>query len=290
MSLSQSLIRFPDISHHAFQHPQDQIANLNALQNLAVPIKAVHSWFDEKYFRIQIIPTCIEVSSRQYPSLWKQYIRMAEALSIYDIPKLYISTSPQINAFTAGMEKHYIVLYSGLIDLLSEDELLAAIGHELGHIKSQHLLYSSLAQLLLTFGTDFMNALPIPALKPVFEIAAVLTLLEWYRNAEFSCDRAALLATQNENAVCSTLAKLAGYSKNLKDEINIESVKEQAFKYKNIGSESLPDKALKVYCLLKQTHPYPILRVSELATWAMSSEYQSILDGKYKKINPKFQY
>jgi Zn-dependent protease with chaperone function len=288
MSLSQSLIRFPDISPRSFQHKDDQIANLNALQNLAVPIKAIHSWFDEKYFRIQIVPTCIEVSSRQYPSLWKQYIRMAEALSIYDPPKLYISTSPEVNAFTAGMEKHYIVLYSGLVDLLSEDELLVAIGHELGHIKSEHLLYSSLAQLLLTFGTDFMNTLPIPYIKPVFEIAAVLTLLEWYRKAEFSCDRAALLATQNENAVCSTLAKLAGYSKNLKDEINIEAVKEQAFKYKNIGSESWSDQAIKVFCLLKQTHPYPILRVSELATWAMSSEYHSILDGKYKKIEVRF--
>jgi Zn-dependent protease with chaperone function len=288
MSLSQNLICFPDISPRAFQHKDDQLANLNALQNLAVPIKAIHSWFDEKYFRIQIVPTCIEVSSRQYPSLWKQYICMAEALSIYDLPKLYISTSPQVNAFTAGMEKHYIVLYSGLVDLLSEDELLVAIGHELGHIKSEHLLYSSLAQLLLTFGTDFMNALPIPYIKPVFEIAAVLTLLEWYRKAEFSCDRAALLATQNENAVCSTLAKLAGYSKNLKDEINIEAVKEQAFKYKNIGSESWTEQAIKVFCLLKQTHPYPILRVSELATWAMSSEYQSILDGKYKKIEVRF--
>ena len=51
-------------------------------------------------------------------------------------------------AFAIGMEKHTIVITSGLVELLEDDELRFVIGHELGHIKSGHMLYRTMAVFL----------------------------------------------------------------------------------------------------------------------------------------------
>lgn len=282
----QNITYLPDISYRAFQHPDDAKA-LSAMRNmkmLTIPIKQIHGWFNELFFRIKVVPNCIEVNSQQYPSLWKKYIQLTEVISIYPAPKLYINTSPTLNAITTGTNNPCIMLFSGLIDLLSEDELLAVLGHELGHVKCQHLLYSSLAELILMLGAEAFNSI-IPGIGSLFQIPVVYVLLDWYRKAELSCDRAALLTTQDEDIVCSALAKLAGYSKNLKDEINLQAVKEQAFEHENIGENSRIEQALKVFFMMQETHPHPVTRVRELSNWAISQDYYSILDGNYEKMD-----
>ena len=64
------------------------------------------------------------------------------------VPDLYIAPG-HINAFTAGTEKPLIVVHSGAIDSLTDDELLFVIAHELGHVKSGHVLYYQIAQFVL---------------------------------------------------------------------------------------------------------------------------------------------
>ncbi len=53
-----------------------------------------------------------------------------------------------VNAYTySGLPDHFIdlVLFKDLISVLSEDELRGVIGHELGHIKSQHILNQTIS-------------------------------------------------------------------------------------------------------------------------------------------------
>ncbi|HEY9697854.1 MAG TPA: M48 family metallopeptidase [Trichocoleus sp.] len=286
MALTHDLIHFPDISYRAFQHSTDAeaLAKLKAVPGLSKLLKELSHNFAERWYRVAELPRCIEVTSSQYPSLWKQYIRMTEALSIFPAPRLFIKTFPAINAFTFGGKEHFIVLYSGLIDLLTEDELLAVIGHELGHIKCQHITYSSIAQLLSTFGTGLITQLfPVPGLNLLLSMGTKAKLYDWYRKAELSCDRAALLATQDEDIVCSMLAKLCGYSKNLKDEINVEAVKDQAMAFENLN-ESIPDWVFKAMAMFDETHPYPSVRVRELSNWSLSQDYFDIFEGRYPEV------
>jgi hypothetical protein len=118
---------------------------------------------------------------------------------------------------------------------------------------------------------------------PVLGIAAravLVALLEWQRKAEFSCDRAGLLAVQDPNVVMSGLMKLAGGSET-KYEMDLDAFIQQAEEYRESGD--VADQVFKVLNLLGATHPFPVLRVSELRTWVESGSYDRILRGEYAR-------
>jgi Zn-dependent protease with chaperone function len=286
MPLRPDLKVLPELSHQAFQHQLDR----QAIQSLSkVPLIPTFTRFlsekvAERYMRIKHTSSSIRVNARQYPSLHRQYVKMALTLDVRKLPELYITTSMQINAFAMGMENYSIVICSALIDMMTEDELLAIIGHELGHVKCDHVLYNSAANSLRNFGTAIIEqALPM-GVGQVASLGLQLALLDWSRKAELSCDRAALLATQKPEAVAGALGKLAGYSKNLEDDLNLEEVINQADRYHEIGEDSMIEKLMKLYSYVQETHPYPTVRVSEITKWAQSEEYERILSGQYRKL------
>src|SRR5204863_422935 len=62
-----------------------------------------------------------------------------------DEPELYVMVDPTPNAFTYGHTRPFIVLTSGLVDMLDDEERFFVIAHELGHIKAAHVLYTGRA-------------------------------------------------------------------------------------------------------------------------------------------------
>ena len=286
MALSRALVDFPNLSHHAFQHPLDSqaLATLRQVPGLPALVKFLSENTLEQFSYLQNVSSSLRVSARQYPTLYKQFVRMAQVLDVRKLPSLYIQTTPTINAYAMGMENYSIVLCSGLIDIMDEDELLAILGHELGHVKCEHQLYKSLAHILGTMGNVLLSS-AIPLVGNLLSSALQLALLEWNRKAEFSCDRAALLATQDVDAVSSALAKLAGYSKRFEGQVDIDSIVQQADEYHEIGSSSLVLNLAKMSMLRSQTHPFPVVRVKELRLWAQSPEYRSILAGRYRRLD-----
>ena len=64
------------------------------------------------------------------------------------VPDLYIQWGYDINACTVGAENPIIILNSGLIDLCDDDEIMFVIGHECGHVKSNHMLYHMMGQVI----------------------------------------------------------------------------------------------------------------------------------------------
>ena len=67
-------------------------------------------------------------------------------MDVHDIPPLYLDSDPRIAAYANGVNRPYITVSYGAIERLEKDELLFVLGHELGHIKSGHVLYYFLAQ------------------------------------------------------------------------------------------------------------------------------------------------
>jgi hypothetical protein len=145
------------------------------------------------------------------------------------------------------------------------------------------MLYRTMVNFIMTYGGDALiqSILP-PIAGPLVALGIKSALFEWYRKAEFSCDRASLIATQNEESVVGLLSKLAGYAKALDPaEFNLEAVKDQAQDYQDVGADSVVDKIFKVMAMDGQTHPFPVVRAAEISKWAATSEYSSILEGKY---------
>lgn len=284
------LHRFPGILPEAFQHPLD-IAALKALKNVPVLDKLVTQLTGKLYERqswLEANAQCLRISDRQVPSIYRKFQEAAAILDINTLPDIYVSTAYSVNATSSGFTRFQITLYSGLIELLTEDELLAVIGHELGHIKCRHMLYKTIANQLRAIGLTLLDQIPvIGGLGKAAAIPALLALLEWNRKAELSCDRAALLVVQKPEIVASALTKLAGGSPKILHELNLDAVAEQAQDFESDDNSTMT-KLLRLGMMLdfNNTHPYPILRAREIMKWGASDEYREILAGRYKRSAP----
>ncbi|MBX2865740.1 MAG: M48 family metallopeptidase, partial [Leptolyngbyaceae cyanobacterium MAG.088] len=175
------------------------------------------------------------------------------------------------NAYTFAMrgKQPFIVVHTSLIELLNDRELQAVIGHELGHLKCDHGVYLTLANLLA------LAASQLP-LGPVVTQNLQSQILKWVRCAEFTCDRAALLVSQNSRTVASVLMKLAGGSPNLSAQLNLDAFLEQANAYENLSQDQL-GALLKEMRTQELTHPVPVLRAKEITQWHGSQDYQKLL-------------
>jgi Zn-dependent protease with chaperone function len=282
MEKVNKLHEFPHLSPAAFQHPADvqATANLRMVPMLAPLIKIISSSVFEKQMRLMSISSSVRLGPNQARSIYNKFEQAAAILDLPELPELYVSSQYVINAVAFGVEKYQIILYAGLIDFLTEEELLAVIGHELGHVKCEHMLYKTMAYILRYFGAQALYNLLPAGTAFLATIPLQLAILEWERKAELSCDRAGLLVVQDPEVVASALAKLAGGSKRILPEINLDEVLKQAQEY-DASSEGLVEKLFKVNVMLVQTHPFPIVRAKEIMDWAGSEQYQNILAGNY---------
>ncbi len=279
---ADTLKEFPHLSPAAFQHPLDvqATANLGKVPLLSPLLTAISSSVFEKQMRLMNISSLVRLGPNQGRSLYQKFTRAAAILDLPELPEIYVSSQYVINATAFGINKYQITLYAGLIDFLTEAELLAVIGHELGHVKCQHMLYKTIAYLLRTFGAEILYSLLPAGTGALAAVPLQLAILHWERMAEFSCDRAGLLVVQDPAVVASALAKLAGGSKKILPEINLDEVLQQAQEYEE-ADEGLLEKLFKVNMLLLQTHPFPIVRSREIMAWGESEQYRQILAGNY---------
>jgi Zn-dependent protease with chaperone function len=274
---ARSRATLTDISSRAWEHPADQgaLVALRRLKGFDTVLKAVSGMFNERAFRLVFLGSAVRVDERQFPTLHHQLLDVARVLDVKEIPELYVVANPMLNAVTVGMNKPFIVLDSGLVDLLDEDELRYVIAHELGHAISGHAVYQTLLQRLLQL-TGVLNSLPLGALGVRAIVAA---LYEWSRKAELSADRAGLLATQDPATAFRVHMQLA--SGGHLHELDITSFFAQGQEY--LDATDLRDSVLKLLLIENRTHPFAVVRATELRRWVDSGEYTRFLAGDYPR-------
>lgn len=273
MADSKSLLTGLSADH--FRHPLDRQATqaLKQLPGLDVAIRSLLGPMGEKFFYLDNIAASVLVGPKQLPDIYALLTEACEVLDL-EVPQLYIKQHPVPNAYTFAMrgKQPFIVVHTSLIELLNPAELQAVIGHELGHLKCDHGVYLTLANLL-TLAT---SQLPFGA---VLMQSWQAQIMEWVRCAEFTCDRAALLATQNARTVASVLMKLSGGSPTLSPQLNLDAFIDQANAYDAI-SESEMGELLKRMKTDELSHPVPVLRAREISRWAATPDYQSLLSAR----------
>lgn len=272
-------LRLKDLHPDAFVHPEDQAA-LQALRDvpgLDLLVKAITGSTVERSVHMTLSHTAIKVGPAQYRSLHGMVERAATALDV-PVPDAYLVNGYTVNAMAFGFNTYTVQLYQGLVDLLDEDELQAVIGHELGHIACEHMLYKSLAWIVTELGAQVMGRL-VGAAAGLVSGGLELALYRWSRAAEYSCDRAALLVTRNPRAVASALAKLGGPSRRYASEFDLDAALEQARSFDQ-QADSV-DRLMHTLAQLSQTHPEPILRAAAILDWSESEQYAAIIQGRY---------
>jgi Zn-dependent protease with chaperone function len=268
--------RFPKLDPLSFQHPLDvaAIRKLDRLPGLQRLIRKLSLGYTEKMYRMLNVSENIRVTPKQFPKVYEMFREACAILDIPDIPEIYIRTYWHPNAFSFGVNKYTVTLLTGTLDLMTEDELLFVIGHELTHIKCNHMMYKTLLYLLTYVGAEIFG---------FFFKVAKLTLLplemrlrNWERKAEFSCDRGGLLVVQNLKVAQTAQIKMAGASKSLLENIDVDEVLKQADDLRDMDEELLI-RAMKVYHNIFRTHPFPIIRIKELHNWSQSDQHRRIL-------------
>ncbi|MFJ3788207.1 M48 family metallopeptidase [Kitasatospora sp. NPDC090091] len=269
--------RFPEISTRAWEHPADRSAlvALRKLTGFDDVLKKLAGLVSERAIRLMFLATAVKTSERQFPELHEMVRDAAYVLDLEKVPDLYVSQDPTVNAYCIGIDSPIIVLTSGLIELLDEEELRSVIGHEVGHAMSGHAVYRTMLMIL----TNIAARIAWVPLGNLAIMAIVTALNEWFRKAELSSDRAGLLAGQDLQASMRALMKLAGGHNTA--EMNVDAFLEQAEEYEKAGD--LRDGVLKLLQVLPQSHPFAVVRVAKLKKWAESDEYRSILAGAYPR-------
>lgn len=266
-----------------FRHPLDLEAtdNLKQLPGMDLLIRNVLGPIADQVFYLQNIASGVLVGEHQLPDIHKLLVEACQVLDL-EPPQLYVRQNPVPNAYTFAMrgKQPFIVLHTSLIDLLTPEEIQAVIAHELGHLKCEHGVYLTLANLLI------LATGQLPGLGGALAQGMQAQLMEWVRCAEFSCDRAALLATQNSKVVASVLMKLTGGSPILAPQLNLEAFLAQARAYDDISKDELGE-MLKQALSAQLTHPVPVLRAREIDRWASSKDYQSLLQSRPVQYNEK---
>uniref|UniRef100_A0A7C3ZWX7 M48 family peptidase n=1 Tax=Planktothricoides sp. SpSt-374 TaxID=2282167 RepID=A0A7C3ZWX7_9CYAN len=266
-----------------FRHPLDREAT-NALKQfpgLDLVVRQLLGSLGEQFFYLENIASSILVGEKQLPDI---YGLLLEACKILDLepPQLYVRQNPVPNAYTFAMrgQKPLIVIHTSLLEILTPGEIQAVIAHELGHLKCEHGVYLTLANLMV------LAAGNLPSLGGLLAQTLQNQMLQWLRCAEFSCDRAALLATQDPKTVASVLMKLAGGSPTLAPQLNLDAFLAQARAYDKISSSAI-GQMLKEAQTAQLTHPLPVLRAREIDIWASSKEYESLLQNQKNVYNSK---
>jgi Zn-dependent protease with chaperone function len=265
------------ISSRAWEHPADRgaLTALRELRGFDDVVKAFFGMWNERGFRLSFLAGGIRVDHRQYPRVYQSFADAASTLDVAELPELYVTQDPIINGQAIGIDKPFIVITTGAVERLDDDELRAMLGHEIGHVRSGHAVYRTIL-LILTRWAASLSWLPIGAIALRAIIAA---MFEWWRKAELSADRAGLLAGQDPAASLRLLMKLAGGGD--LSQIDTAAFLEQAAEYE--GGGDLRDSIHKIGMTAWSSHPVPVARAAELRKWVDSGEYARILGGDYPR-------
>jgi len=176
-------------------------------------------WFSDKM--VLRMYRAREVERSQAPELYDMVDRLREKAGL-PMPRVFVIPSEQPNAFATGRNPEHaaVAVTSGIVRLLSSDELEGVLSHELAHVKNRDILTGSIAAaiaasitMLVRFGMFFggrsrdnlVGSLLMLILAPV---AAMLIQMAISRVREFSADRDGARICGRPRSLANALKKL----------------------------------------------------------------------------------
>ncbi|MEO8704349.1 MAG: M48 family metallopeptidase [Kofleriaceae bacterium] len=208
--------------------------------------------------RSELLGTAVKVSDQQFPRVWEA-AKIAGAALRVRVPAIFAAPSSSIKVKVLGTEDApHLIVNLELAEKLDDTELVAAIGHELGHVQNNHILYTTALHYLTHQAVFFVRWMIQPA---------IMTLQAWSRRAEVTCDRAALLAVKDLDKTLTAMVKL---------ELGLEQGSVfNAAEYLKAAPDT--KKGIGRYAELFRSHPYVSKRVQALKLFGDSELYARVI-------------
>ena len=271
-----AVVALEALNPREYEHPLDQKA-LNTLENtkgLDVLVRKFYELGIEKMLRIQYTGSNIRATSNNLPRLYHLLEEVCDTLYLKEVPDLYLQRGDKYEALTWGVEKPIIVLDAGAANELSDDELRFVLGKEIGHIKSEHMLYAEIGWLLPIISEALAGA--TLGLSLVLSTALRMALINWMRMASYTSDRAGLLACQDVRVATRMLMKIAGLPKNVDEDLCIDEFITQAREFEGYNVNTF-SKVIKFAGVFFSERPWTIARANQFFAWTDSGDYQRVL-------------
>jgi len=164
-----------------------------------------------------------QVDGQSAPEFYAMVAELARRAEL-PMPKVYVIDSPHPNAFATGRnpENAAVAATTGLLNMLTPDEIAGVMAHELGHVKNRDTLIMTMVatvagaiSMLANFGMFFRsndnrgNALATILAVIVAPLAAMIVQMAISRTREYGADRAGAEISGNPMALASALAKIS---------------------------------------------------------------------------------
>ncbi len=276
-------VKFAELSKHDYVHPADSraLAALRAIPGIDTALRKLLSVTGESAIRVIFTASAVRVTPRQCPDLYAKTQIACTTLGV-EMPDLFIQQSPIVNAFTGGVDHPILVLHTGLLERLTDEEILMVIAHEVGHMHAEHVLYLTAARLIEALASAALAASPIAGIASTILTGTMRSaLLAWARRAELSCDRAALLVSQDPDVICRTMMKLCGGT--FASRMSYDEFLQQARDFQKSYDQKALDRFWADIISSGLTHPFPVWRVAEILKWYDSGEYDNLINGEAAK-------
>lgn len=273
--------RLINIEPTVYEHPFDKAAleSMRKLKGFDTVMNFVLNWTTIKWHIVQLCGSNFHVTKESCPELYNLVHNVAETLDVDRMPKIYTEWFYGINAYTTGFKNDTIlVLCTGAVDLMPDEELSFVIGHEMGHIKSGHVLYHVMAQF-------FANIISSTVLTGALLEPIQLGLTYWNRMSEFTADRAGLLACQDLTVALTAIMKMSGIPKRYFNVADPHIFAKQAEEFMTEYGDTA-NTIIRNISILDDYHPWTVMRAYELIKWVESGEYKKVLDSHLGKLCP----
>ena len=222
--------------------------------------KAFMKLFSERTMKILNMSSKVRLSEQQCPRIYNLLVPICEKFSI-PVPELYLELDRNPNAYTSGDTTIYITVTSGLLELLTDEEIQAVLAHECGHIICHHVLYHTMGRIILNGAASFLG------LGQLVTTALSVAFSYWMRCSEFSADRAAAVFCGGPDRVVDVMLRLAGGTTDVASEIDAKLFMEQAADYEDYVDDSNWNKILEALTLMDATHPFLSVRAAAISQW-----------------------
>lgn len=273
---------FKGITADAFVSDADKWA-LDKLKKVPLMPQVVSKFYEygiDRWMYAINMSMSVRCGPTQYSSL---YSMLRESCNVLDMPEpeLYITNNPFPNAWAGGVERPYITLRSSIVNNLTDEQMFHLIGHELGHIKAEHVLYFSVGAVLIPL-LDLLGRRTL-GWSDVATQALILAFYEWSRQAEFSADRAGLLVSQELNTSVDAMIRLTAGQTRFDSELSREAYMDQARTYQD-GVDQIGKALIWIFMGKEWTHPMPVHRAQQLERWQQSGAFDRIIAGNYERM------
>ncbi len=255
-----------------FIHESDKQA-LEALKSIPgfdQLIKGFMKVYSEPSMKILNMSSKARLSPEQFPRIYNLLPPICEKFGI-EVPEMYLEMNRMPNAYTSGDTYIFITVTTGLLELMTDEEIQVVLAHECGHILCHHVLYQTIGRVLLSGVASVLGlgGLVTAALSTAFSY--------WERCSEFSADRAAAVFCGGADNVVDVMLRLAGGSKEVASEINADLFVQQAAEYDGYVSDSMWNKVLESLALMDASHPFLAVRASGIRDWCQTEQFQGII-------------